>query len=134
MPKLINRNPKLSKLKKYAVAYYHGKIRYFGLHGTPETLTAYNRFCAEIQANPAGLPPSEEKNVTVRELTATFLDHTKANSDSTNYSFYRIIVLDFLHKLYGDGTPVEDFKPSCLKRVREELIRSHRFARKTLRR
>jgi len=52
MPKLINRNPKLSKLKEYAVVYFHGKIHYLGRHGTPEALIAYNRLCAEIQANP----------------------------------------------------------------------------------
>jgi hypothetical protein len=47
MPKLINRNPKLSKLQKYAVAYYRGKIHYFGVHGTPEALTAYTGIFSE---------------------------------------------------------------------------------------
>jgi len=75
MPKLINRNPKLSKLRKYAVVYYRGKIYYFGQYGTPEALSAYNRFCAELQANPTILLSSGEKCVTVRELAAAFLDH-----------------------------------------------------------
>jgi integrase len=129
MPKLNNRNPKLSKLRKYAVAYFKGKIHYFGLHGTAEALTAYNRFCAELQANPTFSPPSEEKRVTVRELAVAFLDHANANTDPTTYSFYRIIVLDFLDKLYGDDTPVEEFTPRCLKLVREEMVRSQRFCR-----
>ena len=34
MPKLINRNPKLSKLGKYAVVYYRGKIHYLGRHAS----------------------------------------------------------------------------------------------------
>ena len=42
----------MSKMKEYAVVYYHGKTHYLGRYGTPEALTAYNRLCAEIQANP----------------------------------------------------------------------------------
>ncbi|MCL2120596.1 MAG: site-specific integrase [Planctomycetaceae bacterium] len=129
MPKLINRNPKLSKLGKYAVVYYRGKIHYLGRHGTPEALTAYNRLCAEIQANPVFPPPSGEKRITVRELTAAFLDHASANLDPTSYSFYRVIILDFLDNLYGDETPVEEFTPRCLKLVRDEFVRSCRFCR-----
>jgi hypothetical protein len=52
MPKLVNRNPKLSKLRAYAVVYYRSKIHYLGRYGTPETLIAYNRLCAEIQSSP----------------------------------------------------------------------------------
>ncbi|MDR0327357.1 MAG: site-specific integrase [Planctomycetaceae bacterium] len=135
MPKLINRNPKLSKLKKYAVVYYHGKIIYLGDYCTPEALVAYNRFCAEIQGNPALCPPkAEEPDVTVPELTAAYLDYAKANTDPTIYGIYRTIVLDFLDKLYGDNTSVNDFKPSCLKLVRESMVQSRRFCRNTVNR
>jgi len=109
MPKLKNRPPKYSRMKKYAVVYYHGKPHYLGLYGSPESKIAYARFVAELQANPAFSPAKGEKHVTVREVTAAFLDHAAANTDSTNYSFHRVIVLDFLDKLYGDNTPVEDF-------------------------
>ena len=132
MPKLINRNPKLSKLQKYAVSYYRGKIYYFGIHGTPEALTAYNRFCAELQSNSAVPLPKAEKHVTVRELAAAFLDYAKASIDPISYGHYRIVILDFLKKLYGDATPVDDFKPSCLKLVRETMIQSGRLSRKTI--
>ena len=93
MPKLLNRDPKLSKLKKYAVVYYHGKIHYLGHHGTLEALSAYNRFCAEIQTNPTLSQPSEVKNVTICELTATFLDYAKANFDATEYRHCRFLYL-----------------------------------------
>jgi integrase len=129
MPKLINRNPKLSKLQKYAVAYYRGKIHYFGVHGTPEALTAYNRFCAELQSNPTVLLSAGKEYVTVRELAAAFLDYAKANVDPASYSFNRVIALDFLDKLYGDNFPVNDFKPRDLKLVREEMVKSRRFCR-----
>ena len=132
MPKLINRNPKLSKLSKYAVVYYRGKIHYFGLHGTPEALTAYNRFCAELQSNPTVLLSAGEKRVSVRELAVAFLDHAKASPDHAEFGHYRVIVLDFLDKLYGDDTPVEDFKPRCLKLVREQMVQSRRFCRKII--
>ncbi|MCL2117836.1 MAG: site-specific integrase [Planctomycetaceae bacterium] len=134
MPKLINRNPKLSKLKKYAVVYYHGKIHYLGHHGTPEALTAYNRFCAEIQTNPTLSLPIVEKDVTICELTAAFLDHAKANFDATEYRHCRIIVLDFLDKLYGNNILVDSFKPRCLKRVRDEMVQSCRFCRRIVNR
>ena len=134
MPRLNNRNPKLSKLRKYAVAYYRGKIHYLGLHGTPEALTAYNRFCAEIQENPTFITSQRAKCVTVRELTAAFLDHAAANTDSATYSFFRVVALDFLDVLYGDNFPVDDFTPRCLKLVRDEMIKSRRYCRRILNR
>ena len=85
MPKLINRNPKLSKLKQYAVVYYCDKIYYLGLHGSPEALTAYNRFCAEIQSNPIFTPQSGGASITIAELVAAFLDHAKATLKAPNY-------------------------------------------------
>ena len=132
MPKLINRNPKLSKLKKYTVVYYHGKIHYLGIHGTPEALTAYNRFCTEIQSNPAFILQIGESGITVPELVVAFLDYAKATLKTPNYTHYRIVLLDFLLKLYGDDTPVDNFKPRCLKLVRTEMIQSRRFCRSTI--
>jgi len=129
MPKLNNRPPKYCKQNKHAVVYYHGRTIYLGRYGSPESQTAYSRFVAEIQANPVFLPSKEEKHITVRELTAAFLDHAKLTHDSTSYSFYRVIVLDFIDKLYGDDTPVEDFTPRCLKLVRGEMVKSRRFCR-----
>ena len=134
MPKLNNRPPKYSKMGKYAVVYYRKKMTYLGPYGSQESKVAYHRFLAEIQENPAFLPPSGEKNVTVRELTAAFLDHAKATTDRTEYAHFRIVVLDFLDKLYGDNTPVEDFKPRCLKLVREEMVNSGRFCRRVINR
>jgi integrase len=135
MPK-SKKPPKYSKMNKYAVVYVHGKPRYLGLYGSPESHVAYSRFVAELQANPNPILSlsAGEKSVTVRELTAAFLDHAKANFGYTEYSHYRIIVLDFLDKLYGDNFPIEDFKPRCLKLVREEMIQSRRFCRRIVNR
>ncbi len=134
MPKLNNRPPKYCKLGNYAVVYHHGRPRYLGPYGSPESRIAYSRFVAEIQASPVFSLPSGEKHVSIRELTAAFLDHAKANTDPTEYAHYRVVVLDFLDKLYGDGTPVDDFKPSCLKLVRMEMIQSGRFCRRIVNR
>ena len=65
MPKLVNKNPKLGKLGKYAVVRHGGTTIYLkdpqgrnARHGTKEALTAYNCFCAELQNNPTGyIPP-----------------------------------------------------------------------------
>ena len=132
MPKLNNRPPKYCKMNGQAVVYYHGKPHYLGRHGTPESKTAYARFIAEIQANPAFSPPKEEEHVLIRELTAAFLDHAKTNIDPISYGHCRIVILDFLVKLYGDNTPADDFKPSCLTLVRRGMIQSGRFCRKTI--
>jgi integrase len=130
MPNLKNRPPKYQRSGKYAVVYYHGKRNFLGLYGSQESKVAYARFVAEIQANPTLIISKGETKVTVKELTAAFLDHVEATADSKTYSHYGVIVLDFLNKLYGDGTPVEDFKPSSLKLVRESMIQSRRFCRK----
>ena len=43
-----------------------------------------------------------------------------------------MIVQDFLAKLYGDSTAVDDFKPRCLKVVRDAMIQSRRFCRRVV--
>ena len=132
MPKLTKRPPKYAKFKNYAVTFHNGKRIYLGIHDTPESWAAYHRFCAEIKANPGFSPSKDEKNITVRELTAAFLDYAKVNKDPTNYGHYRVVVLDFLDKLYGADTSVEDFTPRCLKLVRNEMVQSRRFCRRTV--
>ena len=132
MPK-SNKPPKYSKMNKYAVVYVHGKPHYLGLYGSEESKIAYARFLAEMQSNPvAPLPCGKKKNITVRELSAAFLDHAKSNPDSAEYRHCRVIALDFLGKLYGDDFPVDDFKPRCLVLVRAEMIKSRRFCRNTV--
>ena len=76
--------------------------------------------------------PGGEKRVTVRELAAAFLDHAEANVNHTDYTHFRVAILDFLDKLYGNNFPVDDFKPRCLKLVREEMVESRRFCRNTI--
>jgi len=134
MPKLKNQPPKYCKIGKYAVVYCNGKPHYLGLYGSQESKVAYARFVAEIQANPTVVLPRAKKHVTVSDLSAAFLDHAEATTDPTTYVIYRTIVLDFLNKLYGDDIPVDEFKPSCLKLVREQMVQSRRFCRHTVNR
>ena len=68
MPILKNRPPKYQRSGKYAVVYHHGKRIYLGAYGSPESRAAYSRFLAESQANSAFHSPTEEANVTVKEL------------------------------------------------------------------
>ena len=133
MPKLKHRPPKYAKLKNYAVVYLNGKTHYLGLYGSEESKIAYARFVAENRINPFFyLPKTEEPSTTVRELAAAFLDHVKPTANPQNYHHHRTVVADFLLKFYGDTIPVDDFKPSNLKLVRNELIRSGRFCRKMI--
>ena len=130
MPKLKNRPPKYQKSGNYAVVYHHGKRIYLGEYGSPESHITYSRFVAESQANPTFYLTKGKTDVAICELTAAFLDNTKATADRNSYSHNRVVILDFLDKLYGDDTPVDSFKPSCLKLVREAMIQSRRFCRR----
>jgi len=131
MPKQ-NKPHKYCKMGKYALVYHQGRKIYLGLYGTPESKAAYNRLLAELQANPTVVPLSnEEKQVTISELAAGFLEYAENSVNSTDYDHYRT-ALFFLLKLYGDNFPVDDFKPRCLKLVREEMVKSRRFCRNTV--
>jgi integrase len=134
MPKLRNSPPKYRQSGKYAVVYHNGKRIYLGEYGTPESHVAYQRFLAESQGNPAFHLTKEKNGIAVCELAATFLDNAKVTADSKCYSHSRVVIMDFLDKLYGDDTPVNEFKPSCLKLVRESMIQSRRFCRRMVNR
>ena len=134
MPKLKNRPPKYQRSGKYAVVYHHGKRIYLGDYGSPESQVACSRFVAESQANPTFYLTKGKTDIAVCELTAAFLENAKATTDPNNYAHYRVVVLDFLDKLYGDDTSVDSFKPSCLKLVREAMIQSRRFCRRMVNR
>jgi len=110
MPKL-NRPPKYCKDGKYAAVYPHGKKFRIGLHGSPESQIAYARFIAESKANPAFHIHTGKADTTVREVAAAFLDHAERTLGPPNYAHYRIVIVDFLLKLYGD-TAAKDFKVS----------------------
>jgi integrase len=132
MPKQ-NKPPKYCKMGKYALVYHQGRKIYLGLYGSPESKAAYARLLAELQANPTAIPLSNvERTVTISELAAEFLDYAKTNINFTDYTHYQTVILGFLLKLYGDNFSVDDFKPRCLKLVREEMVKSRRFCRNTV--
>jgi len=133
MPNLKNRPPKYQRSGKYAVVYHHGKRIYLGEYGSPESHTAYSRFVAERQSNPTFHLPRGETSISVKELAVAFLDHAKVTQGDTDYKHCCTVILDFLLKLYGNDTPADSFKPSYLKLVREEMVKSRRFCRNTIR-
>ena len=102
MPKLTIRPPQYKQCGKYAVVYVDGKRIFLGLYGSQESKVAYARHLAE-RASPEFTPPKGEKDVTVKELAAAFLDQAKATLKKPNYTHHRIVVMDFLNKLYGDN-------------------------------
>ena len=135
MPKLNNRNPKMGKLKSYAIVRYGGKIHYLGEHGTLEALSAYNRFCAELQSNPTRFAvQNEDAYATVKELAAAYLDHCEAVQAYRDFHNNKTAILDFLLPLFGDGTEVDKFSPKCLRLVRETMVESGRFCRNVVNR
>ena len=145
MPKLVNKNPKMGKLGKYAVVRLGDKPIYLKdpqgrnvKHGTPEALTAYNRFCVELQNNPAGyVMPSGVEGVTIQELCAGYIAHIEGNIHPSHFCHYKTIISDFLLPLYGDFA-VDAFTTKCLKNVRQVMINArnasggHRLCRKQI--
>jgi integrase len=134
MTKSSKKPPKYCRNGKYAIAYIHGKKHYLGLYKSPESMTAYARLIAEIRDKPIIDPPKGEPSFSVKELVAAFLDHAKETLEPTTYDHYRILTMDFLLKLYGADTPVDEFKPKALKLVRAEMIESQRFCRNVINR
>ena len=127
MPKLVNKNPKLGKNGNDAVVRYKGKTYRLGRHGTPESLTAYNRFCVELQTNPTFLIPKSERDITLDEVAAAYLEYANRRFGKTEYGHYRT-ALSFAVGIYGDQ-PVDAFSYKNLRTVRSEMIRSGRFCR-----
>ena len=127
MPKLKNKNPKLGKNGNYAVVRYNGKTHRLGKHGTPEALTAYHRFCVELQTNPAFLVPKDERDITLDEVAAAYLEYAGRRFGKTEYGHYRT-ALSFAVEIYGDQ-PADAFSYQNMRIVRNEMIRSGRFCR-----
>ena len=125
MPKLVNRNPKLGKLGKYAVIRLGDKPIYLKdpqgrnvKHGTTEALIAYNRFCVGLQMNPAFLVPKDERDITLDEVATAYLEYANRRFGKTEYEHYRT-ALSFSIEIYDDQ-PVDVFSCQNLRTVRNE--------------
>ena len=143
MPKKTNkqryRKQKVGK-HLYAVTYINGKRIYLGHYGSPEADAAYDRvkkeharLTAEKRSDPTFHISKEEKNVTLDDVAAAFLDYAeKRFNGNCHYECYRT-ALEFAIDIYGH-LPVDEFSPLKLKTVREEIIRSKRFCRNIINR
>ena len=130
MPKLTNKNPKQGKC---AVVRLGSKPIYLkdqqgrnAKHSTKEALAAYNRFCVGLQNSPMGyIVPAGEQNVTVKELSASFLDYEEGRTDKVTYDIFKVIINDFLLELY-ENMPADQFSTTCLDTVRQAMKQSKR--------
>jgi hypothetical protein len=82
MPAVRLHVPKYCFHKARGLAYVrdHGKVCYFGKHGSPESREAYGRFLIEWEARRAGAPlplPEPSVELTVVELCAAYLDYAE---------------------------------------------------------
>jgi len=103
--------------------------RFAGVQG------AYARFEAEWWSNAGsrGKPVFQTlkgkpvaADATVRELCAGFLNHAKGTLAPANYTHYRIVVLEFLMKLYGDISVDADGKLDGIQIKRRETKQTRR--------
>ena len=144
MPKKTSKSKRYRKLKvgkhEYAVTYINGKRIYLGHYGSEEADIAYDRvkgeharLDAERRFDPTFHISKEEKNVTLNDVAAAFLDYAeKRFNGNSHYECYRT-ALEFALDLYGHLL-VDEFSPMKLKTVREEIVRSKRFCRNIINR
>jgi len=132
MPKLRHRPPKYCKAKvgkkQYAAVYLHGKTIYLGAYGSSESKVAYAKLVADFKTDTSLYVPEDKECVTIKQLMFSFLDHVEGTITSQSFGHNRSAIREVL-KLYGDDMQVGDFKPSCLKFYRNELINSKRLCR-----
>ena len=112
-----------------AVVTINGHHLYLGVHGSPESRTAYDRAVAEWlahgRADPAAPKPASQ--VLVGEVIRDFWRHAVAyyvgpdGAPTSEVHTYRQ-ALRLLRALYGD-TPAAEFGPLKLKAARDQMIR-----------
>ena len=69
--------------------------------GTKEALTAYHRFCVELQTNPAFLVPKDERDITLDEVAAAYLEYAGRRFGKTEYGHYRTMYYVKKERMYG---------------------------------
>jgi len=137
MPK--TRPPKYCKNGKFAYVRVGGQRHYLpGEFDSPESRAAYARFEVEWWENhrrPVAerVPPTltttgEKTDTTVKEVALAFLQYVEATKSHSNFTDYRIAVMDFLVKHFGT-TPIDDFTAGSLNLTRTAIIQSRRFCR-----
>ena len=101
---------------------------YLGEHGSPESLEAYRRVCAEVAASSAAAVAARApgRSATVNELLLAFLDHVteyhrRPDGTRTNEVSEYKQALRVVRRLYG-SVPAAEFGPVALEAVRHEMI------------
>ena len=132
MPTVSARVPKYLYFKPRGLAYVRirGHVRYLGKYDSPESLEAYRRILAELQAAPAAVvsaPPPKRQAFTVLELCAAYLDfaegyYVKGGRPTDQMNNVRRAIR-LLKELYG-CTPAAEFGPLALRAVQESMVNS----------
>ena len=130
MPAVRLHVPKYCLHKARGLAYVrdHGKVRYLGKHGSPESKEAYTRFLMDWQARQANAPPPLPVpgiDLTVVELCAAYWDfaqryYTK-NGKPSGWLTHIRLMLRKVRESHGH-TPAGDFGPRKLKAIRQSMI------------
>ena len=129
MPAAHFRVPKYCRHKARGLAYVrdHGRVRYLGKYGSPESKEAYTRFLIEWEARRAGEPPLPKPGVelTVVEVCSAYWDfaqryYTK-NGKPSGWLTHIRLMLRKVREAYGH-TPTGEFGPRKLKAIRQGMI------------
>lgn len=130
----------LHKGSGQAYVNYHGKERYLGTYGSPESRKRYQEFIGEWQQEldqvRANIRYIARPGCTVAELVAAHSEHAREHyrhADGTPTSEVRAFALSLRPLLGADyrDMPAAEFRPAHLKAIRERWIAAG-HARKTV--
>jgi len=135
MPKLQNRPPSYRHHRRsgQAVVTVHGRDVYLGAFGSPESKAAYGRAIADWAArSDEALSPGAmvipKSDPIIAELVAAFLNHSatyyrRPDGTPTGEHDQMVASVRPLRQLYSRHR-VADFTPTCLKSVRDAMIKA----------
>jgi len=151
MPKLNyngNRLPKMCDDRGRAFAWHNGKRVYLGVSGTPDAEEKYRQFkiallqnlspsapVQKVESNPvlvASPPPDVGTgDMLVARLAVEFLKYHIPRLQKTDVEHFNTAIA-FLVELFGVMS-VNEISPKKIRTVRNQMIQSGRFCRRTIR-
>jgi len=150
MPKLNyngNRLPKMCDDRGRAFAWHNGKRHYFGVSGTPGADENYRRFKIALLENPIkpapvrkvegspvpdSSPPPDAGtgDMLVAKLAVEFLKYHTPRLNKTDVQHFHTAIA-FLVEMFG-SLSVNEISPKKIRTVRDQMIQSGRFCRRTI--
>ena len=136
----LKKLPKLCNDRGRAYSSHKGVRHYLGVHGTPDAERNYKKFIRDIITHELTGEPllTKTKNepvvrlgkILVSELCAAFVKHHMPRLCKTHIVHFNCAI-PFVVELYG-SMRADDITPKKMRDVREQMVASGRFSRRTV--